>query len=170
MSLTYSPSFWNSFLDANPSFAGFGKLTASVCILNDAFLAAKDTDELEVMFQLERVNRYWKEKMEEEPTTPSFFTYLPDYCHHYLDSQLQIHKLNLAKESCFFVPLTIDFYYQNEQAWKDKLKKKLLAYQPLLSSFSQVYFASRFIEEEDFRSILPNTLLHQLHFREATQA
>lgn len=167
MSIISSPSFWNSFLAANPNFAGFGKLSAPVCVLSDVFLAAKDADELEIMFQLERVGNFWKKKMEDESLVLSTLTYLPEYCHHHLTRQLQIHGLNLAKDSCFFVPLTIDFYYESELLWKEKLKKKLLAYQPLLSSFSQIYFASRFIEEADFRAITKDLSPHQLHFQQA---
>lgn len=167
MALISSPSFWNSFLTANPDFTGFGKLSAPVCILSDVFLAAKDVNELEIMFQLERVGSFWKKKMVDESLDLSTRTYLPEYCHHHLTRQLQIHGLNLAKDSCFFVPLTIDFYYESELLWKEKLKKKLLAYQPLLSSFSQIYFASRFIEEGDFRANTKDLSPHQLHFQQA---
>lgn len=167
MSIISSPSFWNSFLTANPDFAGFGKLSAPVCVLSDVFLATKDADELEIMFQLERVGSFWKKKMEDGSLDLSTLTYLPEYCHHHLTRQLQIHGLNLAKDSCFFVPLTIDFYYESELLWKEKLKKKLLAYQPLLSSFSQIYFASRFIEEADFRAITKVLSPNQHHFQQA---
>jgi hypothetical protein len=164
MTLSFNSSFWNSFLTKNPDFAGFGKAAAPVCILSDVFTAAPDADELEIMFRLEQVNSYWKEQMEEALPNPSSLRYLPDYCHHYLDCQLQIHGLNLAKESCFFIPLTIDFYYENEAAWKNKLKERLLAYQPLVSSFSQVYFASRFIEESDFRASFSPKSTQQIHY------
>lgn len=166
MTLSFNSTFWNSFLVANPSFAGFGLASSPVCILTDVFTAAPDADELEVMFRLERVNHYWKEKMEGEPQSPISLTYLPNYCHHYLDYHLKLHELNLAKESCFFVPLTIDFYQKSEQVWKDLLKAKLRAYLPLLSTFFQVHFASRFIEEKDFRAIFRNTPSPQLHFRQ----
>lgn len=166
MSLTSSPSFWNLFLAANPNFAGFGTLSAPVCILSDTFTAAQDADELEIMFQLERVSSIWKEKMQEEPLNPSTLNYLPDYCHHHLNCALDIHKLNLAKESCFFVTLTIDFYYENAQVWKHKLKEKLLAYQPLLSSYAQLHFASRWVEEADFKAVFQDATAVQLHFNQ----
>lgn len=169
MTLSVNSSFWNSFLNRNPDFAGFGKATAPICILTDVFTAAPAADELEIMFRLEQVNRYWKAQMEVSPTNPTCFTYLPDYCHHYLDYQLQLHKLDLAKESCFFVPLTIDFYYESKQVWKDKLKERLRAYQPLLSSFSQVYFTSRFIEEEDFRATFRLNSTQQIHYLAQSQ-
>jgi len=170
MALISSPLFWNSFLAANPDFAGFGKLSAPVCILSDVFLAAKDVDELEIMFQLERVSTFWKKKLEKKALDLNTLTYLPDYCDNHLTRQLQIHGLNLAKDSCFFVPLTIDFYYENELLWKQELKKKLFEYQPLLSSFSQIYFASRFIEEGDFRAITKGLSPHQLHFQQTTNS
>lgn len=165
MALISSPLFWNSFLAANPDFAGFGKLSAPVCILSDVFLAAKDADELEIMFKLERVGSFWKEKMEEKLLDLSTLTYLPDYCHHHRARQLQIHGLNLVGELCFFVPLLINFYYENEQVWKNKAKQKLLAYQPLISSFSQIYFTSRLIKEADLRAISEDLSTQQLHFQ-----
>ena len=166
MTLTTSTSFWNSFLVANPNFAGFGTLSAPVCILSDAFTAAQDADELEIMFQLERVGSIWKEKMQEEPLDPSTLSYLPDYCQHHLTCALDVHKLNLAKESCFFIPLTIDFYYENEQVWKHKLREKLLAYQPLLSSYAQLHFASSWVVEADFKAVFQDAPAVQLHFKQ----
>jgi hypothetical protein len=79
MSIISSPSFWNSFLAKNPDFAGFGKLSTPVCILSDVFLAAKDPDELEIMFRLERVGTFWKGQMEEKSLDLNTLTYLPDY-------------------------------------------------------------------------------------------
>lgn len=61
-----TPSFWKSFLSQNPRFVGFGNLTASTLILSDAFLVDPSSDELEVMFQLEKVGATWAEKLTDE--------------------------------------------------------------------------------------------------------
>ena len=147
--------FWKSFLSQNPRFVGFGNLAASTMILSDAFLVDPSSDELEVMFQLEKVGATWTEKLTDETSEAGELEFVPAYANHYMLSLPEAHSLPSTQNSIFFIPLAGDhLYFENRAVWIKTLRERLQIYQGLIQSFSNVYFRSSYMSTQEIEEML----------------
>lgn len=124
-----TPSFWKNFLSQNPRFIGFGNHTASTLILSDSFEVDPSSDELEVMFQLEKVGATWIEKLKDESSEAGELEFVPAYANHYMLSLSEGHSLPSTQKSIFYVPLAGDhLYYENRAVWIKTLYERMQTY------------------------------------------
>ena len=150
-----TPSFWKTFLSQNPRFVGFGNLAASTLILSDSFELDPSSDELEVMFQLEKVRATWMEKLTDETSEAGELEFVPAYANHYMLSLTQGHSLPTTQPSIFFIPLAGDhLYFENRAVWINTLRERLEIYQDLIQSFSNVYFRSSYMSTQEIEKLL----------------
>ena len=148
-------SFWKTFLSQNPRFVGFGNLAASTLILSDSFLVDPSSDELEVMFQLEKVSANWMEKLTAESSVSGEREFVPAYANHYMQSLSEGHSLHSTHQPIFYIPLAGDhLYFENRAVWIKTLRERLLKYQGLIQSFSNVYFRSSYMSTQEIEEIL----------------
>lgn len=150
-----TPSFWKTFLSQNPRFVGFGNLAASTLILSDAFLVDPSSDELEVMFQLEKVGATWAEKLTDESSEAGELEFIPSCANHYMLSLSEGHSLPNTQNPIFYIPLAGDhLYFENRAVWIKTLCERLRAYQGLIQSFSNVYYRSSYLSTQEIEEIL----------------
>lgn len=150
-----TPTFWKSFLSQNPRFVGFGNLDASTLILSDYFLVDPSSDELEVMFQLEKVGAAWAEKLIDETSEARELEFVPAYANHYMQSLSEGHSLPSTQKPIFYIPLAGDhLYFENRAVWIKTLCERLRAYQGLIQSFSNVYCRSSYLSTQEIEEIL----------------
>ena len=148
-------SFGKTFLSQNPRFVGFGNLAASTLILSDAFLVDPSSDELEVMFQLEKVGATWMEKLTDESSEAGELEFDPTYANHYMLGLSEVHSLPNAQPSIFYIPLAGDhLYFENRAVWIKTLRERLQIYQGLIQSFSNVYFRSSYMSTQEIEEML----------------
>ena len=154
-----TPSLWKTFFSQNPRFVGFGNLAARTLILSDSFLVDPASDELEVMFQLEKVGATWIEKLKDESSEAGELEFVPAYANHYMLSLTLAHSLPTTQPSIYFIPLAGDhLYFENRAVWKKKLREKLQTYQGLIQSFSKVYYRSSYLSTQEIEEILQRNL------------
>jgi hypothetical protein len=148
--------FWKTFLIQNPRFVGFGNLTASTLILSDGFEVDPFSDELKVMFQLEKVNATWMEKLTTESSEVGELEFVPVYANHHMLSLAKAHSLpSRTQSSIFCIPLAgHHLYFENRAVWEKKLRERLQAYQTLIQSFPKVYYRSNFISRQEIEGVL----------------
>ena len=150
-----TPSFWKTFLSQNPRFVGFGNLAASSVILSDNFLVDSSSDELEVMFQLEKVGATWTEKLTDETSEAGELEFVPAYANHYIFNLSEGHSLSSTQKTIFYMPLAGDhLYFENRAVWIKTLGERLQTYQGLLQSFSNVYYRSSYLSTQEIEEIL----------------
>ena len=155
MKIERTPSLWKIFFSQNPRFVGFGNLAASTVILSDAFLVDPSSDELEVMFQLEKVSATWAEKLTDETSEAGELEFVPAYANHYMLSLTRAHSLPTTQPSIFFIPLAGDhLYFENRAVWIKTLSERLQEYQGLIQSFSNVYYRSSYLAAQEIEEIL----------------
>ena len=148
-------SFWKTFLSQNPRFVGFGNLAASTLILSDSFEVDPSSDELEVMFQLEKVRATWMEKLKDEFSEAGELEFVPAYANHHMLSLTQAHSLPTTQPSIFFIPLAGDhLYFENRAVWINTLRERLQIYQDLIQSFSNVYYRSSYLSTQEIEEML----------------
>ena len=154
-----TPSFWKTFLSQNPRFVGFGNLAASTISVSDAFLVNPSSDELEVMFQLEKVSATWAKKLTDETSEAGELKFVPAYATHYMQSLSEGHSLPSTKKPIFYMPLASDhLYFENRAVWIKTLCERLRAYQGLIQSFSNVYYRSSYLSTQEIEEILQRKL------------
>ena len=147
--------FWKTFFSQNPRFVGFGILAASTVILSDSFLVDPSSDELEVMFQLEKVSATWMEKLTTESSEAGELEFVPGYANYHILSLAEAHSIPNAQPTIFYIPLAGDhLYYENRAVWEKKLRERLQTYQALIQSFPKVYYRSNFISRQEIEEIL----------------
>ena len=150
-----TPSFLKTFLSQNPRFVGFGNLSASTLILSDGFLVDPSSDELEVMFQLEKVGATWMEKLTDETSEAGELKFVPAYANHYMQSLSEGHSLPSRQKPIFYMPLAGDhLYFENRAVWIMTLRERLQTYQGLIQSFSNVYYRSSYLSIQEIEEIL----------------
>ena len=150
-----TPSFWKTFLSQNPRFVGFGNLAASSVILSDNFLVDSSSDELEVMFQLEKVGATWTGKLTDETSEAREQEFVPAYANHYMQSLSEGHSLHSTQKPIFYMPLAGDhLYFENRAVWIKTLRERLQTYQDLIQSFSNVYYRSSYRSTQEIKEIL----------------
>lgn len=155
--ITYS--FWKIFLLKNTRFVGFGNLAASTVILSDNFLVDPSSDELEVMFQLEKVGSSWMEKLNSETWKAKDLNLLPKYANYYFLNLANRHALPITQQALFCIPLAGDhLYFENREVWIKTLRKKLVDYQTLIQSFPRIYYNSNFISPQETKELLNRDL------------
>jgi hypothetical protein len=148
-------SFWKTFLSQNPRFVGFGKLAARTLILSDAFEVDPSSDELEVMFQLEKVGATWSEKLTAESSEGGKLEFVPAYANYHMLSSRQAHSIPNSQSFLFYIPLAGDhLYFENQAGWSKTLRERLRAYQGLIQSFSKVYYRSSYMSTQEIGEIL----------------
>jgi hypothetical protein len=148
-------SFLRTFFSQNPRFVGFGNLAASTLILSDAFEVDPSSDELEVMFQLEKVGATWTEKLTTEPSEAEELEFGPAYAIYHMLSLAEVHSLHSTQPFLFYIPLAGDhLYFENRAVWIKTLRERLQAYQCLIQSFPKVYYRSNFISTQEIEEIL----------------
>jgi hypothetical protein len=148
--------FWKTFFSQHPRFVGFGNLAASTLILSDSFLVDPTSDELDVMFQLEKVGANWVEKVTAESYEARELEFNPPYANHHMLSLAQAHALPDKEHSIFFIPLAGDhLYFENRAVWIKTLRERLRTYQTLIQSFPKVNYSSRYLTTQEIDEILP---------------
>ena len=148
--------FWKTFLIQNPRFVGFGNLTASTLILSDGFEVDPFSDELKVMFQLEKVGATWMEKLTTESSEAGEFEFVPAYANHHVLILAEAHSLPSSTQSFLFcIPLVgHHLYFENQAVWYKNLLERLQTFQGLIQSFPKVYYPSNFISRQEIEEIL----------------
>jgi hypothetical protein len=155
MKIERTHSIWKTFLIQNPRFVGFGNLDANTVILSDAFLVDPSSDEVEVMFQLERVGNTWIEKLTDETSEAGELEFDPTYANYHMLSLSEVHSLPSPQKSIFYIPLADDhLYFENRAVWIKTLRERLQKYQGLIQSFPKVYYPSNFISRQEIEEIL----------------
>lgn len=150
-----TPSLWKTFFSQNPRFVGFGNLSACTLILSDGFLVDPSSDELEVMFQLEKVGATWAEKLTDESSEAGELEFVPAYANHYMLSLSEGHSLPNTQKPIFYMPLAGDhLYFENRAVWIKTLRESLQTYRGLIQSFSNVYFRSSYLSAQEIEEIL----------------
>jgi hypothetical protein len=155
MKTEITSSLWKSFFSQNPRFVGFGNLAASTLILSDSFEIDPSSEELEVMFELEKVGATWMEKLTTESSEPRDLEFSPAYTSYSILQLSEAHSLPNTQSSIFYIPLAgHHLYYENRATWSKILRKRLLTYQTLIQSFPTVYYRSNFISRQEIEELL----------------